>query len=143
MNPSELLELPSCLPEHAEHFALQGKLVDSPRIGVRRKQHLIRRRRDANRPRRTRRKCSLHVRTGFIPNHGASVRREGNIDADLAKELAFRIKDLDTPIASIRNIDVVLCIGSNAMGSIQLPGLIAGFPPGLDPVAVFVDFGDP
>ena len=36
VNPSELLKLPSCLPEHAEYFPVQGELVDSPGKGIRR-----------------------------------------------------------------------------------------------------------
>src|SRR6202035_442083 len=55
VDPAELLELFAGAAEHAQNLAVQAELVDAAGEGVGDVKHLVRRRRDAQRPRGTRR----------------------------------------------------------------------------------------
>src|SRR5690242_20244408 len=63
----------------------------------------------------------------------------GYIQLDFSQELPIGIKYLNSVITAVRNVNVSLCIRSNAVGCIELSGLIARFAPGFDPVAVFIE----
>src|SRR6266478_10126010 len=57
VNPAELLGLLAGLAEDAQHLAVKGELVDTPRMGIRAVEHLLpvrTRRGDAQSPRRAR-----------------------------------------------------------------------------------------
>src|SRR5216684_3328402 len=79
---------------------------------------------------------------GLVANRGAGVGIYGNIDGDAAMEFSVGVEDLDTAVAAVRDVDIVLRVDRDAVRGVELAGLIAGFSPGLEPVAVLVDFGD-
>jgi len=60
----------------------------------------------------------------------------------LAKEFSIDVEDLDAAVAAIGDVNVVVPIDGDAVRSVELAGLVAGFTPEPEPVAVFVDFGD-
>src|SRR5579871_3598410 len=64
--PAELLQLLAGLAEHAEQFAFEAELVDATGPGIRTVKHLMRRRRDADRPGGSRREGAF--------GHGRLVR---------------------------------------------------------------------
>src|SRR5260370_21216261 len=60
---------------------------------------------------------------------------------NLAEVVAVAVENLDAGIASVRHIDISLCIGRNAVRRVELSGPVAGFPKGLEPSAVYVYLG--
>src|SRR3984885_8385641 len=67
---------------------------------------------------------------------------EWDLNGDLPQELSFGFKNLDSGIARVGHVDLVLRIDSNAVRSAELPRLVSRFSPRLNPGAVFVDLGD-
>src|SRR5260370_37193513 len=68
--------------------------------------------------------------------------RRGDVDCEVAEKFSVRIEDLDEAVAAVGNVYIVLSIDGDAVRDAELTGLIAGFAPGFEPVAVLVDFGD-
>ena len=66
-----------------------------------------------------------------------------HVDVDLAQKFAIPIEDLDTPVTPISHIDVACIIGGYTVRGIELARTSPRLTPGLDPVSVFVDLGDP
>ena len=66
-----------------------------------------------------------------------------HIDVDLAQKFAISIEHLDAPVAAISHIHVARVIGGNTVRRIELAWTRSRLTPGLDPVSVFVDLGDP
>src|SRR5207248_3664080 len=96
------------------------------------------RRRNANRPRRTR-----HPRPGRVGCSVADCKTcvcgGGYINSDLAQKCTVTLEHLNAVISAIGDVDVVLRIDGDTMWSVELPRLIAGFTPGLQPTTIFVD----
>ena len=135
MDPSKLLELLARFAEHAEDLAVEGELIDAPRVRVRGVQHLTRTGRDVNRPRRTRRlgkpraRCFELRKVRNRSDRGYRGRIEGHIDFDLSQQPALAVEHLDAPIATVRDVDVALRIGGDAVRRIELARLVAGLAP--------------
>ncbi len=66
---------------------------------------------------------------GYGPNGGTSIGIERNIDGDLAKKLAFSVKDLYPAVAAIRYVDISCGIDRDAMRHAELTGLVPGLAP--------------
>src|SRR6202022_2553539 len=96
----------------------------------------------ADRPGRPWRHRPRNRRRRLVADCGAGVRVDRHIDRDLAKELAFFVEDLNPEISAVRHVDIPLRIGGDAVRGVELPGLIAGLAPRLEPVPVLVDFCD-
>src|ERR1700730_146293 len=146
VNPSKLLELLAGFAEHAEDFSVEGELIDAPWVRVRGVQRLTRTGRDANRPRRAgrlgeRRSCCFQLRNvRNRSDRGYRGRIEGHIDLDLSQQLALAVEYLDTPIAPVRDVDVALRIGGDAVRRIELARLVAGLGPRHKPFAILICF---
>ena len=56
----------------------------------------------------------------FLANRGSCIRRDGNIDSDLAEEFAISIEYLNPMISAVRYINIVLRVNCNAMRTIEL-----------------------
>src|SRR6266851_5605217 len=144
MNPAKLFQLLARFPEHAENLALERELVNPARKTIRAIQNLVRRRRDANRPGCPRRHRLIpddwHLR--FLANRWASIAIDWHINDDLAQDFSLAVEHLNAAVATIRNVHSALRINRDAMWSIELPGFTARLTPGLNPVALFVDFCD-
>ena len=65
----------------------------------------------------------------FFANRGSCIRRDGNIDRDLAEEFAISIEYLNAMISAVRYINIVLCVNSNAVRGVELTWLVPGFTP--------------
>jgi len=78
----------------------------------------------------------------FVANRGSCIRRDGDIDNDLAKEFAISIEYLNAMISAVRYINIVLGINRNAMRCGELTWLVSRFTPRLQPIAIFIDLGN-
>src|SRR5258705_8095990 len=140
MNPSELLGLLSRLAHHSENLALQRELIQSARICVGREQHLVQAGSYADRP-----GCAVLRRSRVTRRHVALRRArrriEGHIDRHPANECAVRIEYLNAPVAAIRDVDVPLCVGSDAVRRVEFAGLGSAIAPLFHPGAVLVELG--
>src|SRR4051794_2746568 len=145
VDPAELLELLSGLSEDTEDLAIETELVDAAGIGVRAVQHLVWRRRDAQRPWRAGRKAAaalqIGAQVGLVADSRARIRIERNIDLDFALEGAVAIEHLDAPVVAIPDIDIALRIGGDGMHQVELARPLALLAPRLDPVAILVELG--
>lgn len=123
--PSELLELLARFAEDAQYLAVERKLVDPPRVRVRGLQHLMRAGRDAHRPRcarrlRQRRAGGFQLRhVGNRSDGGDRGRIERYVDRDLTQQLALAVEHLDAPVAAVRDVDVSLRIGGDAVPTVR------------------------
>src|SRR5262249_58496562 len=137
------------LSQYAQHLAVECELVDAARMRIGAVEHLLpvlTRRGDAQCPwgawaegaalRRTLRKVGLVADRGF----GVGVVR--HVDFDDVEELAVAVKDLDTPVEAVADIDVALGVGGDRVHRIELAGFAARTAPLFDPAAVLVDLGD-
>src|SRR5256886_10408654 len=79
---------------------------------------------------------------GLVADSRTSVGIDGDIDGELAEKFSIGIEDLDAAVATIGDVDVVVRIDSDAVRGVEVARLVAGFAPRLEPVALFVDFGD-
>src|SRR5215472_2239068 len=149
VNPAELLELLAGLAEHAEHLAVQAKLVDTARMGIRAVEDLLpvlARRSDAQCPRRARTEGAALRRTlrkvGLVADRGPGILIVRHIDLDDILEIALAIEHLNAAIAAIGDINLAGGVGGDGMHCIELPGCVTRTAPLLDPVAVLIDFSD-
>ena len=150
MDPAELLELLARLPQHTQHGTIQRQLVNTPGKGVGGVKHLVRARRDADRPGRARRhraggaaipgRDAVAVRNRADRRPGA--RRYGNVDHDLPQELPVRVENLDAAVAAVRDVDVVVCVDGDAVWRVELAWPVAGRAERPEPGAVRPHFGD-
>src|SRR4051812_37773895 len=138
MDPPKLFELLARLAQHSHNFSIQTELVYAAGKCIGTIQDLIRWRGNANRPRCARRHRSRGLRW-LVADRGSSVRIQRHVDGDLAEELTIAIKNLDSPVATVRHIDITFGIDCKAMRSTKLAGLVAGLAPGLDPVAILIN----
>src|SRR5262245_19706554 len=133
VNPAELFELLAGAAEHAEHLAVETELVDTTRVGIGAVQHLVRRRRDADRPGRAGRKAAARRQVvgevRFVADRRARIRIEWHIDLDLAQELALAIEYLNPAVVAVGDVNVAVGICRDAVGEIELTGLLAAFAP--------------
>src|SRR5256886_2929931 len=141
VNPSELAGLFAGFAEDAEDSSIKRKFVDAAGKSVGSIEDLIWSGRDAESPGRAgRHRASCGRR--FVADGGAGVGGRGNIDCELAEKLSVGIENLDAAVAAVGDINVVLRIDGDAVRDVELAGLIAGFAPGLEPIAVLIDLGD-
>ena len=130
MNPAKLPGAMTAGAEHAKHFAIQCEFVDAPRITVRRIKHLMRPRRNADRPGRAVQHRLVERGRGF--SGGGDLRRHvshprmclvivGHVDVDLAQKSAVSIKNLDASVAAIGHIHIARVIGGDTVRCIELP----------------------
>src|SRR5205814_6040066 len=127
----------SCVAEHAKNFSIEAELVDSPRKRIRAEQHLMRRRGNANGPRRTWRSRTRGM-IGFVANRGPCIWRDGDVDNDLAQEFTISVKYLNSMISAVCDINIVLRVNSEAVRGVELTGFVPRFTPRLQPIAVFI-----
>ncbi len=127
VDPSKLLHLPAGPAEHAQNFAVQADLVNAARESVRRVNHLIRSGRDANGPRRAGTHGSHQIDGRLVANdrHRVCV-IEWFDDLDIAQVFAIAIEHFNASVAAIRNVNISLRIGGNAVRSVELAGSAAG-----------------
>jgi hypothetical protein len=144
VDPAELFQLLAGGTEYAQDFSLQTQLVNSPGIGVRAVKHLVWGWCNAYRPGGARRHQLIagSQRLGLVADGRLGVGIKRYIDGDLAKVLSVGIEHLNTPVATVRDVNVVLRVDGNTMRSFELPGSIAGLSPGFDPLAILIYFGD-
>ena len=96
---------------------------------------MTRTRRDANRPRRARRlgerrAGGLKLRhVGDRADRRYRGRIEGYVDLDLPQQLALAVEHLDAPVATIRDVDIALRIGRDAVRRREFAGFLAFGPP--------------
>jgi len=79
---------------------------------------------------------------GVLPYRGFCIWRGGDIDNHLAQEFAVSVKNLNSAISAIRDVNIVLRVDSDAVRGIELTGLFSWFTPLLQPIAVLIDFGN-
>ncbi|OIQ64378.1 hypothetical protein GALL_540710 [mine drainage metagenome] len=144
MNPAELFQLLAGLSKHAEHLALEAQLVDPSGPCVRTVKHLVRRRRDADRPGRARRKGAVgdHRLVGNLADRWPCIRRHRHVDGELAQEFSVLVEHLNPVVAAIGDVDVIVGIGRDRVRGIELTGFLAAIAPRLQPVAVLVHLRD-
>src|SRR5713226_9063397 len=141
VNPAELSELLAGLAKDAENFSVESEFVDAAGKTVGAEEDLMRAGGDANGPGR----AGGHGAGGgggLVADGGAGVGIDRNVDGELAEEFSVAIENLEAAVAAVGDVDIVLRIDGDAMRGVELAGLVAGFAPGLEPVAVLVDFGD-
>src|SRR6266852_4962895 len=139
VSPAELSDLLAGFAEDAENFSVEREFVDAAGESVGGVEHLILPGRDANGPGR----AGCHGAGGgggLVADGGAGVGIDGNIDGDDAKEFSISIEDLDAAVAAVRDVNIVVRIDRDAVRGVVLAGLVAGFAPGFEPVAVLVHF---
>src|ERR1700674_4353795 len=141
VDPAELSELLAGFAEDAENFSVEAEFIDAAWKAVGAVEDLIGGGRDANGP-----GCAgghgAGGGGGLVADGGAGVGIDGNIDGELAKEFSIGVENLYAAVATIGDVNVVARIDGDAVRSVELAGLVAGLAPGLEPVAVLVDFGD-
>src|SRR5215467_523530 len=140
VNPPELLHFLPGLAEHAEDFALERELVDAPGHRVRAVQHLIRRRRDADRPWRTRRRERVWTRRAA--DHDVHILREWNVDREHAQKFSVRVEHLNAAIRPVRYVDIALRVIRDRVQDVELAGVPAAIAPRFHPSTVLVDLHD-
>ena len=59
---------------------------------------------------------------GFIANRSPRIWWDGYIDDDLAQEFTVSVKYLNSMISKVRDINVVLCVNSNAVRGVATRG---------------------
>src|SRR6266851_4488289 len=141
VNPAELAELFAGFAEDTENFSIKAEFIDAAWKTVGAEEDLVGAGGDANGPGR----AGGHGAGGgggLVADGGASIGIDGNIDGDDAKEFSISIEDLDAAVAAVRDVNIVVRIDRDAVRGVELAGLVAGFAPGFEPVAVLVDFGD-
>src|SRR5260221_4581363 len=141
VDPAELAELLAGFDEVAEKFSIEREFVDAGGKAIGTVEDLIGGRRYANGPGRAGGHGAGGGR-GLVADGGACVGIVGNIDDELAEKFSVRVEDLDAAVAAVRDVNAIVRINRDAVRSVELTGLIPGFAPGLEPVAVLVDFGD-
>ena len=118
-----------------------------PGIGVGDVQHLVRRRRDADRPRRARREAAAGLQVVGQVRLVADRRLarssvERHVDLHFTPEIAVAVEHLDAPVVAVADIDVALRVGRDGVHEVELARALAALAPGLDPVAVLAELGD-
>src|SRR5215469_11697738 len=105
----------------------------------------MRARRDADRPRRARRKGTggdLRLARD-ITDGRLRAWRHRNVDYHLPFEIAVAVEHLNAMVAAIGDINVAVIVGRDRMRRVELTGPVAAIAPGLEPFAVLVGLGDP
>src|SRR5262245_5853009 len=101
VNPSELLGLLARAAEIAQHLALQAELVDAPGIGIGAVEHLVRPRRDAERPGRAGREAAAGLQVigevRLVADRRLRVLVKRHVDLDLALDVASAADRLEAP----------------------------------------------
>src|SRR5579864_3403872 len=130
VDPSELFELLARFPEDAEDFTVETELVDSSRITIGAEQNLVRRRSNADCPRRSRslRLVAQDRRIGFVADRGSCIHIEWHIDRNLAQELSLNVEHLNPTVSSVSNVDVISASTAMLCGVINWPGPLPGSP---------------
>src|SRR5882672_7651391 len=122
VNPAELLERLARAAEPALHLAVERELVDTARIRVRDVQHLVRRRGDAERPRRARplrlRSAARLRRPG--PDRDGRVRRHRHVDRERAQQLARGVEHLDAAVAAVGDVHAILRVDRDRVQRVEL-----------------------
>src|SRR6266404_3067217 len=134
VNPTELLKLLAGLAEHSKNLAIESQFVNAARIRVSAVKHLPRSRRYTDRPRRSWRLCAFNVFRRLIADgspRGVAIER--HVDLEFPQ---------NSTVAAIADVDIPLGIGRDRMRCVELTRLVAALAPGLQPIAVLVDFSD-
>ena len=145
MNPTELLELLARRAENTQDLAIQRQLVHSARIGIGGIEHLVRRWRYANGPRRARHKRQdllVGFQIRFVTDNRTRVLVKRHVKRDHMQEIALAVEYLNPTVAAVRHVDPALGVCRDIMRCVELARLIAAITPGLDPVPIAVDFCD-
>ena len=123
VNPAELAELFAGFTEYSQHLAFECHLINPAWEGVGSIEDLIRTWSDTDSPGRARRHCAVCLRR-FVADRWLGIRIDWNIDGDLAQKFSLGIEYLDSAIATICNVDVVLRVDGHTVRSVELPGPI-------------------
>ena len=135
LQPDERRRHRSIDPDRAADLAVEPHLVDASGESIGGVEHLVRSRRDAQRPRRAR--C-LRQRAagrfelgdvGDFPDRRLGTRRHRHVDADLAQQVAFAVEHLDAAVAAVGDVDIALRVGGDAMRRVELARLVAAVAP--------------
>src|SRR5580692_4191152 len=109
VDPAELLELLAGAAEHAQNLAVEAQLVDAARKSVGDIEHLVRRWRDAQRPRRAGRHgaavLQIISQVRLVADRRLRVRLRWNVDGHDAQQLAVAVEHLDAAVAAVGNED--------------------------------------
>src|SRR5258708_16382826 len=141
VNPAEVAELFAGFAEDTENFSIKAEFIDAAWKTVGAEEDLVGAGGDANGRGRAG-GYGAGGGGGLVADGGASIGIDGNIDGDDAKEFSISIEDLDAAVAAVRDVNIVVRIDRDAVRGVELAGLVAGFAPGFEPVAVLVHFGD-
>jgi len=141
VNPAELAELLAGFAEDAEDSSVEAQLVDATGETVGTVEDLIGSGRDADGPGGAGRHRAGGGR-GLVADGRVGVGVDGDINGDLAEEFSVAVENLYAAVAAIGDVDVALRVECDAVRRVQLARLVAGFAPGLEPIAVLVHFGD-
>jgi len=128
-----LAELLAGFAEYSENFSVEGEVCRCGRGTVGAVEDLVGRGRDANGPG----SAGGHGAGGrgrLVADGGAGVGIDGNVNGELAKEFSIDVEDLDAAVAAIGDVNVVVPIDGDAVRSVELAGLVAGFTPEPEPV---------
>src|SRR6476646_1608670 len=99
------------------------------------------RRCDANGPGRTGRSRTRGM-VCFVAYRGLCICRNRDINDDLTEEFTSWIEYLYAIVPTVCHINIVVGVNGKAVRSVELAGFVSGFTPGLQPIALFIDFGD-
>src|ERR1043166_4939750 len=128
MDPAEFAKLTAGRTERTDHFSIQRKFVNPARESVAAIQILRASLRNADGPRRAI-LPSGGIAGDRISEPGLGVRRDRYVNRDFALDGAFRIEHLNPAIPTIRDIDVALRVGRDAVRRIELARLRAAIAP--------------
>jgi hypothetical protein len=53
------------------------------------------------------------------------------------QQLSLAVEHLDAPVAAVRNVDVALRVGGDAVRRVELTGLVAGLAERFEPLTVY------
>src|SRR5580698_8053673 len=97
VDPAELFQLLAGAAEHAQHLAVEAELVDAAGPGIRTVEHLMRRRRDADRPGRAGMEGAArhHRLVGNLADRGLGVGWDRHVDSELAQEFSVAVEYLN------------------------------------------------
>src|SRR5579871_3830025 len=122
MRTGELPEIAPRPADHSQDLSVKGNFEDAPWVGrLPDEQYLIRTGSNANRVR-----CPNDSLEAFAGRCSAirSARRRirRHIDFKHALEVAVRIKDLDTMVRAVADINIILKVDGDRVGQIELAG---------------------
>src|SRR5436190_22529064 len=99
------------------------------------------RRGNANCPWRTWRSRTRWV-VCFVTKSRYCISGNGNVDDDLTQKFAVPVEYLNAMVSAVRYIDIVLCINSNAVRSVECTWLVSRLTSLCHRIASFISFGD-